>query len=90
MRPVPPDYPTLRAHLVEQGVETVWIVGGGITQRAALDAGMLDALHLFVMPVVLGSGPLVFADGPETPARLTGHRMWPGGVTELIYDFGAA
>jgi dihydrofolate reductase len=89
---VPPDFAALKARIVAEGHGAVWIVGGGATQRAALDAGMLDSLRLFVMPVVLGGGPLVFGEGAPRPAALTGCRTWPQGVVELDYAFaqGAA
>ena len=50
---------------------------------------MFDELRLFILPVVLGGGPLVFGDGPETGAALTEHKAWPGGIMELRYTFGA-
>jgi len=84
---VEPDFSRLRDRLRSDGHQSVWIVGGGRTQRAALDAGMFDELRVFVLPVVLGGGPLIFADGSEAGATLTGHKVWPGGVVELIYAF---
>lgn len=84
---VPPDFPALRRRIEADGHAAVWIVGGGQTQRAALDAGMLDQLRVFVMPVLVGGGPLLFAEGALTPARLTHSRIWPQGVVELGYAF---
>ncbi|MBO6639990.1 MAG: dihydrofolate reductase [Roseitalea sp.] len=84
---VEPDFARLRDRVDADGRKNVWIVGGGQTQRAALDAGMFDELRVFVLPVVLGSGPLIFADGAQAGAKLTGHKVWPGGVVELIYAF---
>lgn len=84
---IAPDFDALRAHLQQYDTATVWIVGGGQTQRGALDADMFDELQLFVMPVVLGSGPLVFSDGPMTNATLTDHAILPGGVARLTYTF---
>ena len=80
------DFAALRERLTGQH-ECVWIMGGGQTLRGAMDVGMLDKLKLFVMPVVLGGGPLVFADGPPKNANLTDHKIWPGGVAELTYSF---
>jgi len=82
-----PDFDALRAELLAGDDLNVWIVGGGITQRAALEAGMLDELRLFVMPVILGGGPLVFADGRQLGAALTETTTWPGGIVELRYTF---
>lgn len=85
--PVPADYDALRADLLAGPHQRIWVMGGGHTQRGALDAGMFDELHLFVMPVVLGGGPLVFADGPPADARLTDHTIHPGGIAALTYTF---
>lgn len=82
-----PDFEALRRHLSQDDAATVWIVGGGETQRGALDADMFDELQLFVMPLVLGSGPLVFADGRPTNGTLTDHKILPGGVVRLTYEF---
>lgn len=82
-----PDYDALRAELVGKDGLGVWIMGGGITMRSALGAGMLDELRLFVMPVILGGGAKVFADGPASGAVLTDMITWPGGVAELVYTF---
>ena len=87
MVPVAPDYAALRARIEAEGRGRVWIVGGGGTQRGALDGGMLDELRLFVMPVIVGGGPLVFGDGGLRQATLIGHRIWPKGVVELEYRF---
>lgn len=82
-----PDYDDLRAELVGEDNLDVWIMGGGVTLRGALGAGMLDELRLFVMPVILGGGPAVFADGPPADATLTDMTTWPGGIAELCYKF---
>jgi dihydrofolate reductase len=84
---VPPDFAALRRRIEDDGHAAVWILGGGETQRGALDARMLDSLRLFVMPVIVGGGPLVFGDGGLAQATLTHHRAWPGGIVELGYRF---
>ncbi len=84
---IAPDFNALRRHLSQGDDLTVWVMGGGETQRGALDADMFDEMQLFVMPVILGSGPLVFGDGAITNATLTGHAALPGGVMWLTYVF---
>ncbi|MDN2566230.1 dihydrofolate reductase family protein [Aquibium sp. A9E412] len=85
---VAPDYAALRARIAAAGHRTVWVVGGGIVQRSAMDAGMFDHLRVFVIPVVVGSGPLIFADGPLRRLALETSRNWAGGVVELAYSIG--
>lgn len=87
---VPPDYPALKALLGRAGHGTVWVMGGGIVQRGALDAGMFDQLRVFVMPLVVGSGPLVFADGALRRFVLDGTRQWSDGIVEVAYSIGKA
>jgi len=82
-----PDYDALRAELLAGDDLTVWVSGGGITLRSALEAGMLDELRLFVMPVILGGGAMVFANGQPSPAKLADMTTWPGGIAELVYKF---
>ena len=86
---VPPDFDALRERLAgdEDDTQTVWVMGGGRTQRGALDADMFDELQLFIMPLILGTGPLVFSDGQPTDATLTDHKIWPGGIAQLTYTF---
>ena len=84
---VEPDYQALRRRIEAERHGNVWIMGGGIVQRTALEAGMFDHIRVFVIPVIVGSGPLIFADGPLHRLDLTGTRTWPGGAVELAYAF---
>lgn len=82
------DYSALAERMRQDRHETVWILGGGVVQRAALEAGMFDKIRVFVVPFIVGSGPLVFADGPLHRIKLTGSRTWSQGVVELEYELG--
>jgi len=84
---IAPDFNALRKHLSHEKEMTIWVMGGGQTQRGALDADMFDEIQLFVMPVILGSGPLVFSDGTPTGATLVDHIALSGGVVRLTYQF---
>lgn len=54
--------------------------------RALLTAGLLDDLHLFVFPVVLGGGQRLFPDnGKHIDLALAATRTFTGGVTHLHY-----
>jgi dihydrofolate reductase len=45
----------------------LWLVGGGKALAAFLDAGLVDEIEVFVMPILLGSGiPLFPARRPGT------------------------
>src|SRR4029077_20104653 len=52
--------------------------------RQLLAAGLLDELHLFVHPVLAGSGLRLFQDGvPEQPLRLISSQPFATGVIYL-------
>jgi dihydrofolate reductase len=51
------------------GEKKVHIMGGASVIQQALDAGLVDSLHLHVAPVVLGAGTRLF-DHLKSPIRL--------------------
>jgi dihydrofolate reductase len=61
-----------------------WIVGGGQTASACLDAGLIDELELYLVPRLLGDGIPLLA---RQPAALTLRvaRAFPSGVVMLRY-----
>jgi dihydrofolate reductase len=68
------------------GSKSLWIVGGGSVAGAFLEAGLLDEVRQFVMPLVLGSGTPLF--GPlreQTSLRLKDSQSFPNGVLQLTY-----
>lgn len=81
------DVPREVAELKNAHAETrVW--GSSDLLRTLLDADLVDALDLFVFPVVLGTGKRWFRDG-VLPARfaLTGTpRAFDGGSVLLSYE----
>jgi diaminohydroxyphosphoribosylaminopyrimidine deaminase / 5-amino-6-(5-phosphoribosylamino)uracil reductase len=69
----------LLAALVERGVYSLLVEGGGRVHRSFLQSGFVDRLELFVAPKILGGGPSWCAeaawhlsDAPEF--ELVGHR----------------
>ncbi|MCP4818219.1 MAG: dihydrofolate reductase [Shimia sp.] len=65
----------------------IWIMGGGQTQRAALDAGMFDRITVFLMPTLLGKGLPCFAAGIQHNLTLSASTQMPGGIMKLDYTF---
>jgi dihydrofolate reductase len=51
----------LAKQLVEQGSRNIWIMGGGVTASAFLEAGFPDEVEQYVMPRFLGRGIPMFA-----------------------------
>lgn len=66
----------------------LWIVGGGTVASQFADAGLLDELHLTVVPVVLGDGkPLFEGRLAGDPLQLLGTTTFANGMVELRYGF---
>jgi dihydrofolate reductase len=64
----------------------IYVSGSGRLVRALLSDGLVDELHLFVYPVVLGTGARLFPqDAPRTPLALAGHEAYENGVLHLTY-----
>ena len=63
--------------------DNLWVVGGGNVASQFAAAGLLDELHLTVVPVVLGGGKPLFASGLPEPLQLEGVRTFANGMTEL-------
>lgn len=76
-----------RLKMIEDG--DVWVVGGGVAQRIFLDAGAVDQLDLFVMPVALGSGNQLFPGKATFVAMsLVDNQTYADGVVRLTYKPG--
>lgn len=68
--------------------QQVHMFGSGVLIRSLLAAGVLDRLHLWLYPVVLGQGKRLF-DAGTVPAsfRLTEPaRTFPKGSVSLVYE----
>ena len=64
----------------------IYISGSGSLVRALLADGLVDALHLFVYPVVRGLGKrLLGEDGVTTTLALSGSDTYENGVIHLEY-----
>jgi dihydrofolate reductase len=68
------------------GERDLWVVGGGNVASQFADHGLLEEVHVTVVPVVLGSGKPLF-DGrlPNGPMQLLGSRSFDSGMVELRY-----
>ena len=65
------------AGLKQQPGQNIGMTGSGTLVSSLLREGLLDELHLFVFPVVLGSGKRLFATpGDKLPLRLIDSATW--------------
>jgi len=81
-------YDADRVREVKAGISGgLYISGSGSLVRALLADGLIDALHLFVYPVVRGSGARLFPEGtPEAKLRLRHSDAYANGVLHLLYS----
>jgi dihydrofolate reductase len=67
------------------GDGVLWVVGGGGVASQFADAGLLDELHVTVVPVVLGAGKRLFERRLRGSMQLTGTLAFENGMVELRY-----
>jgi dihydrofolate reductase len=64
----------------------IWHMGGGELARAFLEADLIDELHLGVVPILLGDGPLLFPSGfPQRDFVLVENKTYSKSQISLIY-----
>jgi dihydrofolate reductase len=63
-------------------------VGGAELAAVALTAGLVDELHLFLNPVVVGGGKRALPDGIRLDLKLLDEHRFEGGVVHLHYGPG--
>ena len=74
------------AALKQQPGRNIGMTGSGILTASLLREGLVDELHLFVFPLVLGSGQRLFgAPGGQLPLKLLGSATFQTGVMHLTY-----
>lgn len=65
-------------------------VGGATLAAQALEAGLVDELHLFLAPIVVGGGNRALPDGVRVALELVGERSFAGGFVYLRYRAACA
>lgn len=74
------------AELKEQPGKNIGMTGSGTLVSSLLREGLLDELHLFAFPVVLGSGKRLFGTpGDKLPLELMDSSTFETGVLNLTY-----
>jgi dihydrofolate reductase len=63
----------------------VWLFGGGSLFRYLLDEGLVERVEVSVIPVLIGSGIPLIADGGSQSLRLLSHCTLPSGIAQLAY-----
>lgn len=78
------------ADLKERESSTIVVQGSSELVPVLLDAGLVDELHVFVFPVVLGSGKRLFSGQTAADLRLLRSSTSPSGVVSAAYAVAAA
>jgi dihydrofolate reductase len=74
------------ADLKQQPGKNIGMTGSGTLTASLLREGLLDELHLFVFPLVVGSGQRLFGPaGGQLPLQLLGSATFGTGVVHLTY-----
>jgi dihydrofolate reductase len=74
------------AELKQQQGRNIGMTGSATLVSSLLREGLLDELHLFVFPVVLGPGKRLFAEpGDKLPLKLIDSATFETGVVHLTY-----
>jgi len=75
----------LKARPGPQPQKDIWLMGGGVLFRSMLDAGLVDAIDVSVMPVLLGSGVPLLPEGRRRTLHLDTSKVLPSGILMLSY-----
>ena len=60
-------------------------IGGPALARYAFKAGLVEECHLFVVPIIIGSGQSAFPTDVRIPLRLQAERRFANGMVYLHY-----
>lgn len=77
----------LTTRLRKQEGKDLWLMGGGELARDFLRAGLIDEIHLGIIPVLLGEGIPAFPAGfPQQDFTLLENKAYSQGLLGLKYE----
>jgi dihydrofolate reductase len=80
------DHISFIKQLKEQEGKDIWLIGGGQVNTLLLNAGLVDEIMIFIMPIILQEGIELFEALPnETHLTLQQIKSFESGVVELNY-----
>jgi dihydrofolate reductase len=74
------------AALKARAGKDIWLCGGATLFRSLVDANLVDAVELMVMPILLGSGVNVIPAGGRCHLRLAKTEPFPNGMLWVRYS----
>ena len=73
--------------LKQQPGKDIWLIGGGEINTLLLNAGLIDQMEVFVMPIILPEGIELFGSIPsETSLTLLRSESFSSGAVLLTYE----
>ena len=73
------------AELRKKPGKDIWLFGGGLLFRSLLDARLVDAVEVAVVPALIGGGiPLLPAPAKQVKLKLTGHKAYSKTGTVML------
>jgi dihydrofolate reductase len=83
------DHAEFIKNLKEEDGRDIWLIGGSQVNTLVINAGILDEIIIFVMPVIIPGGIELFDAFPkETKLELLGTKSYSSGVVEINYKVG--
>lgn len=80
------NIPEFISELQQKEGKDIWLIGGAAVNKLCLNANLIDEMRVFVMPILLGEGVPLFADGYERKLpKLISSSTYSSGVCELRY-----
>jgi riboflavin biosynthesis pyrimidine reductase len=70
---------------LKESAETDLLVGGPNLAAHAFEAGLVDACHFFVAPMIVGGGKRFLPDKLRQKLELTDERRFGNGMVHLRY-----
>ncbi|AWB93794.1 dihydrofolate reductase family protein [Aeromicrobium chenweiae] len=80
---IEPDFDPAAVRALVDAADRDVLIGGAELAGQALASGIVDDLHTFVYPVVVGDGPRYLPDGVRMDLELVGQRRFGNGVVHL-------
>ena len=80
------DFDPAAIRQLKAAAEKDILIGGPELAAHAFRAGLVDECHLFVAPVVVGSGKRAFTEDALLPLELLDERRFDGGMLYLRYQ----
>jgi dihydrofolate reductase len=73
-------------HRLKETSESDITIGGAELAGQGIAAGLVDELHLFLVPIIVGGGKRALPDNVRTRLQLIGERRFQSGVVHLNYS----